>query len=258
MCRRTNSRGSKFRAGSTVLLHLSRVRSTVLRCLSRAVRLRHRSLVRPRGLVMLRRLSRAARLRDRSLVRPRGLVMLRRLSSMLRVGNMVLRRGLVMLRRLSRVVRLPVGSMVLRWGRVMLPLLSRAVRLRHRSLLRPRGLVMLRRLSRVARLPAASTVLRRGLVMLRRLSSRLPPLRATPQNRSRRKTLTRPWIAMPSPSRRLILSLVPPRLLGLTVLAFLNRIRRRSRSSAHRRPTPLLIQQGSLPLSRRRCLPPTR
>ena len=195
-----------------VLLHLSRVRSTVLRCLSRAVRLRHRSLVRPRGLVMLRRLSRAARLRDRSLVRPRGLVMLRRLSSMLRVGSMVLRRGRVMLRCPSRVAWLPVGSMALR----------------------------------------------RGLVMLRRLSSRLPPLRATPQNRSRRKTLTRPWIAMPSPSRRLILSLVPPRLLGLTVLAFLNRIRRRSRSSAHRRPTPLLIQQGSLPLSRRRCLPPTR
>ena len=256
MCRRTSSRGSKFRAGSTVLLHLSRVRSTVLRRLSRAARLRDRSLVRPRGLVMLRRLS--SMLRVGSMVLRRGLVMLRRLSSMLRVGNMVLRRGLVMLRRLSRVVRLPVGSMVLRWGRVMLPLLSRAVRLRHRSLLRPRGLVMLRRLSRVARLPAASTVLRRGLVMLRRLSSRLPPLRATPQNRSRRKTLTRPWIAMPSPSRRLILSLVPPRLLGLTVLAFLNRIRRRPRSSAHRRPTPLLIQQGSLPLSRRRCLPPTR
>ena len=197
-------------AGSTVL----RWGLVMLRCLSRAVRLRHRSLVRPRGLVMLRRLSRVA---------------------MLPAGSTVLRRGLVMLRRLSRVVRL-----------------------RHRSLVRPRGLVMLRRLSRVARFPAASTVLRRGLVMLRRLSSRLPPLRATPQNRSRRKTLTRPWIAMPSPSRRLILSLVPPRLLGLTVLAFLNRIRRRPRSSAHRRPTPLLIQQGSLPLSRRRCLPPTR
>ena len=235
MCRRTSSRGSKFRAGSTVLLHLSRVRSTVLRCLSKAVRLR-----------------------DRSLVRPRGLVMLRRLSSMLRVGSMVLRRGLVMLRRLSRAVRLRDRSLLRPRGLVMLRRLSRVARFPAGSTVLRRGRVMLRCPSRVAWLPVGSMALRRGLVMLRRLSSRLPPLRATPQNRSRRKTLTRPWIAMPSPSRRLILSLVPPRLLGLTVLAFLNRIRRRSRSSAHRRPTPLLIQQGSLPLSRRRCLPPTR
>ena len=120
------------------LLDLSRVRSTALRCPSRACRLRARSLVRPRDLVTLRplssrlppgsmvlrrdpgtllRLSRAVRLRDHSLVLPRGLVMLPRLSSKLPVGSTVLPR-------LSRVVRLPVGSTVLPRPRATPPNLS--------------------------------------------------------------------------------------------------------------------------------------
>ena len=232
------------RVHNTVLLHLSRVHNTVLRCRSRAVRLR-----------------------DRSLVRPRGPVTLRRLSSRLPPGSMVLRRDPGTLLRLSRVVRLPVGSTVLLR-------LSRA-----RSTVRPRGPVTLRvlssrlpvgstvllRLSRVCRLRDRSLVLQRAPVMLPRLSSRLPAAstalpqpRATPQNPSRKITLKLPRIAMPSPSRRLILSPVPPRLLRLNVLAFPNPLARLSRSRRQPQPTPPLLQQGSLPLSRRRCLPPTR
>ena len=180
---------------------------------------------------------------------------------------MVLRRDPGTLLRLSRVVRLPVGSTVLLR-------LSRA-----RSTVRPRGPVTLRvlssrlpvgstvllRLSRVCRLRDRSLVLQRAPVMLPRLSSRLsaastalPQPRATPQNLSRKITLTLPRIAMPSPSRRLILSPVPQRPLRLTMLAFPNPVIRLSRSRRQPQPTPPLLQQGSIPLSRRRCLHPTR
>ena len=216
---------------------------------------------------MLRCRSRAVRLRDRSLVPPRGLVTLRLRSSRLPPGSMVLRRDPGTLLLLSRVVRLPVGSTVLlrlSRARSTVPRFpSRVVRLRDRSLVLRRDLVMLPRLS--SRHPVGSMVLRRDLVMLPRLSSRLPvgsmalpQPRATPQNRSRKITLTRPRIAMPFPSRRLILSPVPPRLLRLTMLAFLNPLARLSRSRRQPRPTPLPLQQGSIPLSRRRCLHPTR
>ena len=207
--------------GSTVLLHLSRVRSTVLRCPSRVVRLPAGSTVRPRGPVTLRLLS--SRLRAGRTVRPPGRVTLRLLRSRLPVGSTVL---LHLSRARSTVPQCP----------------SRVCRLRDRSM-----------------------VLRRSPVRRPRLSSRLPPgsmalpqPRATPPNLSRKITLTRPRIAMPSPSRRLILSPVPPRPLRLTMLAFLNPLVRLSRSRRQPRPTPLLFQQGSLPLSRRRCLPPTR
>ena len=216
---------------------------------------------------MLRCRSRAVRLRDRSLVRPRGPVTLLRLSSRLPPGSMVLRRDPGTLLRLSRVVRLPVGSTVLlrlSRARSTVPRFpSRVVRLRDRSLVLRRDLVMLPRLS--SRHPVGSMVLRRDLGMLPRLSSRLPAAstalpqpRATPQNPSWRKTLTLPRIAMPSPSRRLILSPVPQRPLRLTMLAFLNPLARLSRSRRQPRPTPLPLQQGSIPLSRRRCLHPTR
>ena len=226
------------------LLDLSRVRSTALRCPSRACRLRARSLVRPRGPVILPRLS-----------------------SRLPPGSMVLRRDPGTLLRLSRAVRHPVGTTVLLHlsrARSTVPRCpSRVCRLRDRSLVRQRAPVILPRLS--SRLPVGSMVVRRDLVMLPCLSSRLPvgsmalpQPRATPPNLSRKITLTRPRIAMPSPSRRLILSPVPPRPLRLTMLAFLNPLVRLSRSRRRPRPTPLLFQQGSLPLSRRRCLPPTR
>ena len=202
----------------------------------------------------LLRLSRVVRLPAGSTVRPRGPVTLRRLSSRLPPGSMVLRRDPGMLLRLSS--RLPVGSTVLRR-------LSRVCRLRDRSLVLRRDLGMLPRLS--SRLPLGSMVLQRAPVMLPRLSSRLPvgstalpQPRATPQNPSWRKTLTLPRIAMPSPSRRLILSPVPQRPLRLTMLAFPNPVIRLSRSRRQPQPTPPLLQQGSLPLSRRRCLPPTR
>ena len=220
---------------------LRRDPGTLLR-LSRVVRL-------PVGSTVLLRLSRA-----RSTVRPRGPVTLRLLSSRLPPGSMVLRRDPGMLLRLSS--RLPVGSTVLRR-------LSRVCRLRDRSLVLRRDLGMLPRLS--SRLPPGSMVLQRGPVMLPFLSSRLPvgsmalpQPRATPQNRSRKIMLTRPRIVMPFPSRRLILSPVPPRLLRLTMLAFLNPLARLSRSRRQPRPTPLPLQQGSIPLSRRRCLHPTR
>ena len=203
---------------------------------------------------------------------PRGLVTLRLRSSRLPPGSMVLRRDPGTLLLLSRVVRLPVGSTVLlRLSRVVrLPVgsmvllrLSRVCRLRDRSLVLRRDLGMLPRLS--SRLPPGSMVLQRGPVMLPFLSSRLPvgsmalpQPRATPQNRSRKIMLTRPRIVMPFPSRRLILSPVPPRLLRLTMLAFLNPLARLSRSRRQPRPTPLPLQQGSIPLSRRRCLHPTR
>ena len=205
------------------LLDLSRVRSTALRCPSRACRLRARSLVRPRGPVILPRLS-----------------------SRLPPGSMVLRRDPGTLLRLSRAVRHPVGTTVLLHlsrARSTVPRCpSRVCRLRDRSLVRQRAPVILPRLS--SRLPVGSMA--------------LPQPRATPPNLSRKITLTRPRIAMPSPSRRLILSPVPPRPLRLTMLAFLNPLVRLSRSRRRPRPTPLLFQQGSLPLSRRRCLPPTR
>ena len=172
--------------GCTVLLHLSRVHNTVLRCRSRVIRLPAGSMVRPRGPVTLRLLSRAR----------------------------------------STVPRCP----------------SRVCRLRDRSLVLRRDLDMLPCLS--SRLPVGSMA--------------LPQPRATPQNRSRKIMLTRPRIAMPFPSRRLILSPVPPRLLRLTMLAFLNPLARLSRSRRQPRPTPLPLQQGSIPLSRRRCLHPTR
>ena len=164
-------------------------------------------------------------------------------------------------------------------GSTVLLCLSRVCRLRARSLVRPRGRVTLRllssrlpvgslvllHLSRGRRLRVGSTVLPQGLVMLPRLSSRLPVgatalprPRATPPNLSRKITQTRPRIAMPSRSRRPILSPVPPTLLRLTMLAFLNPLARISRSRRQPQPTPLLLQQGSLPLSRRRCPPPTR
>ena len=253
------------RVHNTVLLHLSRVHNTVLRCRSRAVRLR-----------------------DRSLVPPRGLVTLRLRSSRLPPGSMVLRRDPGTLLRLSRVVRLPVGSTVLLRlsrarstvrprgpvtlrllssrlpvGSMVLLRLSRVCRLRDRSLVLRRDLGMLPRLS--SRLPPGSMVLQRAPVMLPRLSSRLPAAstalpqpRATPQNLSRKITLTLPRIAMPSPSRRLILSPVPQRPLRLTMLAFPNPVIRLSRSRRQPQPTPPLLQQGSIPLSRRRCLHPTR
>ena len=221
-------------------------------------------------------------------MRPRGPVTLRRLSSRLPPGSMVLRRDPGTLLRLSRVVRLPVGSTVLLRlsrarstvrprgpvtlrvlssrlpvGSTVLLRLSRVCRLRDRSLVLRRDLGMLPRLS--SRLPPGSMVFQRGPVMLPFLSSRLPvgsmalpQPRATPQNRSRKIMLTRPRIVMPFPSRRLILSPVPPRLLRLTMLAFLNPLARLSRSRRQPRPTPLPLQQGSIPLSRRRCLHPTR
>ena len=198
------------------------------------------------GSTVLLCLSRACRLRDRSLVRPRGRVTLRLLSSRLPVGSLVRLH-------LSRGCRLPVGSLVrlhlsrgrrLRVGSTVLLRLSRVVRLRVGSTALPQGLVMLPRLSRGRRLRVGATV--------------LPRPRATPPSLSRKITQTRPRIAMPSRSRRPILSPVPPTLLRLTTLAFLNPLARLSRSRRRPQPTPLLLQQGSLPLSRRRCPPPTR